>query len=104
MGIESTFFMFDRERIDPNVNKSMIGTAAIGEILRSKAFYEEKMKKIFRLCIAANNALSVEGNREAELNNIIMYGRAGLSEMLRQHKITISDIDREELRRLQKID
>lgn len=83
--------------------KSSIGNEGIQEIYTAKRYYEDKFKEQFKLLIVTNNDYSSSSVILARSNDIRLFNRKHLEDMLTKNAITMQDINKIESQRMTRI-
>lgn len=83
--------------------KSLVGNEAIQEICTAKNYYENKFNEQFNLLIVTNNDYSSSCKILAKTNNIQIFNRNNLENLVNTYDITIQDINKIEYQRMTKL-
>jgi len=80
--------------------KSLVGNEAIQEICTAKNYYENKFSEQFNLLTVTNNDYSSSAKILAKSNDIQLFNRSHLEDLVNLYKITIQDINKIESQRM----
>jgi HJR/Mrr/RecB family endonuclease len=83
--------------------KSLVGNDAIQEICTAKNYYENKFKEQFKLLTVTNNDYSSSAKILAKSNNIQLFNRNQLENLIITNEITIQEINKIESQRLTRV-
>lgn len=89
--------------IQAKQTKSLVGNEAVQEICTAKRYYEDKFKEQFNLMTITNNDYSSSAVILAKSNDIKLYSRGQLENMINQNSITIQDINKIESQRMTRV-
>jgi SNF2 family DNA or RNA helicase len=81
-------------------SKNPIGDTVVGEILRSRGFYEQRYQTSFSLGIVTNQILTPSALNFARSNKVEVFDRTEISRLLRRSPLYLTDIREMEQRRL----
>jgi len=76
-----------------------IGDTPIGEILKSKGYYENKYQNSFSLAVVTNNRFNENAEIMAKTNGVQIYDRFQLSQYIKEHPLTLDEIIKMERKR-----
>lgn len=77
-----------------------VGDSSVGDILKSRGFYEKKFQRPFSLAIATNRALTSSAAELAHGNNIQVYARDALESLIRSNNLYLNELHETERCRL----
>ncbi len=83
--------------------KSLVGIDAIQEIYTAKNYYESKFNEKFNLLIITNNDYSSSAKILAKSNNIQLFNRNQLENLINTNDITIQEINKIESQRMERV-
>lgn len=83
--------------------KSIVGNDAIQEICTAKNYYENIFHNNFQLLTVTNNEYSSSAKILAQSNNIKLYNRLQLEELISVNSITIQEINKIESQRMKRV-
>ena len=89
--------------IQAKQSKSLVGNEAIQEICTAKNYYEDKFKEQFNLLTITNNDYSSSAVILAKSNDIKLFNRGHLEDLVTKNSITIQDIHKIESQRMTRI-
>jgi HJR/Mrr/RecB family endonuclease len=83
--------------------KTLVGREAIQEIYTAKKYYENIFNVKFNLRVVTNNGYSSTVTMLAQSNFVELVNRQQLIKMIDRYQISIKEINKIELQRMQKI-
>ena len=83
--------------------KSLVGNEAIQEICTAKNYYESKFNEQFNLLTVTNNDYSSSARILAKSNDIQLFNRIQLENLINTNDITIQEINKIESQRMQRV-
>jgi HJR/Mrr/RecB family endonuclease len=83
--------------------KSLVGNEAIQEICTAKNYYENKFKEQFNLLTVTNNDYSSSAKILAKTNDIQLFNRNNLENLINTNYITIQEINKIESQRMTRV-
>jgi SNF2 family DNA or RNA helicase/HJR/Mrr/RecB family endonuclease len=83
--------------------KSLVGNEAIQEICTAKNYYENKFNEQFKLLTVTNNDYSSSAKILAKSNDIQLFNRNHLENLINTNEITIQEINKIESQRLTRV-
>ena len=83
--------------------KSLVGNEAIQEICTAKNYYENKFKETFNLLTVTNNDYSSSAKILAKINDIQLFNRNHLENLINTNDITIQEINKIESQRMTRV-
>ncbi len=83
--------------------KSLVGNEAIQEICTAKNYYKNKFNEQFNLLIVTNNDYSSSAKILAKTNNIELFNRNHLENLIFRNDITIQEINKIESQRMTRV-
>ena len=89
--------------IQIKMTKSLVGNEAIQEICTAKNYYENKFNEHFNLLILTNNDYTSSAKILAKTNNIQLFNRKHLENLVNTYDITIQEINKIEYQRMTKL-
>ncbi len=89
--------------IQAKQTKSLVGNEAIQEICTAKKYYEDKFSEKFNLLTITNNDYSSSALILAKSNDITLFNRGQLENMVHKNEITIKDINKIESQRMTRV-
>lgn len=89
--------------IQAKQTKLLVGNEAIQEICTAKNYYEDKFKEKFDLLIITNNDYSESATTLARFNNIKLFNRNQLENLVNSNEITLQNINKIESQRMKKV-
>lgn len=81
-------------------SKSILGNDAVQEVCAAKKYYENKFNQKFKLLVITNNEFSPNAQLLANANNIQLYNRMHLEQLLTENEITFLEINNIESQRM----
>jgi SNF2 family DNA or RNA helicase/HJR/Mrr/RecB family endonuclease len=84
-------------------SKSILGNDAVQEVCAAKKYYEIKFNQSFKLLVITNNEFSPNAQLLANANNIQLYNRKYLEQLLTENEITFLEINNIESQRMDSI-
>lgn len=89
--------------IQAKQTKSLVSNSAVQEIYTAKNYYENHFKENFSLMVLTNNDYSASAKILAKSNNIQLFNRIQLENMINTKGITIQEINKIESQRMTRI-
>ena len=83
--------------------KSLVGNEAIQEICTAKNYYENKFSEQFNLLTVTNNDYSSSAKILAKTNDIQLFNRNHLENLINTNDITIQEINKIESQRMTRV-
>jgi HJR/Mrr/RecB family endonuclease len=83
--------------------KSLVGNEAIQEICTAKNYYENEFSEQFNLLTVTNNDYSSSAKILAKINNIQLFNRNHLENLINTNDITIQEINKIESQRMTRV-